>query len=206
MQSRREAATGRTMTASVNLYSDTRRTPQNATGAVKQGETKKGSASNATGGYRRPIFCYWCGVKRHRERRKKNAIKMPKPRKLRSGAWNIKLRAGGQSRTEATAEQCEAKARTIRAGFIEAKKAAPKMTIYAALEENSSVRKENSSVRKSVRKSAIIFPMLYALYPLPPRCRGGLFLSPRTALLRSGAPCRGKLPFPSRSLSRRRMW
>lgn len=41
MQSRREAATGRTMTAGVNLYSDTRRTPQNATGAVKQEETKK---------------------------------------------------------------------------------------------------------------------------------------------------------------------
>ena len=40
-QTRREAATGRTMTASVNLYSDTRRTPQNPTGAVKQGETKK---------------------------------------------------------------------------------------------------------------------------------------------------------------------
>lgn len=36
--------------------------------------------------------------------------------------------------------------------FIEAKKAAPKMTIYAALEENSSVREENSSGRKSVRK------------------------------------------------------
>ena len=105
----------------------------------------------------------------------------------------------GQSITEATAKQCEAKARAILAGFIEAKKAAPKMTIYAALEENS-------SGRKSVRKSAIIFPMLYALYPLPLRCRGGLFLSPRTALLRRGAPCRGILPFPSRSPSRRRMW
>lgn len=34
-------ATGRTMTAGVNLYSDTRRTPQNATGAVKQEETKE---------------------------------------------------------------------------------------------------------------------------------------------------------------------
>lgn len=145
------------------------------------------------------IFCCWCGVKQLRERRKKDAIKVPKPRKLRSDAWNIELRAEGQSITEATAEQCEAKARAILAGFIVAKKAAPKMTIYAALEENA-------SVRKSVRKSAIIFPMLYALYPSPPRCRGGLFLSPRTALLRRGAPCRGILPFPSRSPSRRRMW
>ena len=59
---------------------------------------------------------------------------MPKPRQLRSGAWNIELRAEGQSITEATAELCEAKARAIRAGFIEAKKAAPKMTVDAALE------------------------------------------------------------------------
>lgn len=145
------------------------------------------------------IYCCWCGVKQLRERRKKDAIKVPKPRKLRSGAWNIELRAEGQSITEATAELCEAKARAIRAGFIEAKKAAPKRTVDAALEENS-------SGRKSVRKSAIIFPMTCALYPSPPRCRGGLFLSPRTALSRRGAPCRGTLPFPSRSPSRRRMW
>ena len=80
------------------------------------------------------ILCCWCGVKQLRERRKKDAIKVPKPRKLRSGAWNIELRAEGQSITEATAELCEAKARAIRAGFIEAKKAAPKMTVDAALE------------------------------------------------------------------------
>ena len=80
------------------------------------------------------IYCCWCGVKQLRERRKKDAIKVPKPRKLRSGAWNIELRAEGQSITEATAELCEAKARAIRAGFIEAKKAAPKMTVDAALE------------------------------------------------------------------------
>ena len=55
------------------------------------------------------IFCCWCGVKQLRERRKKDAIKVPKPRKLRSGAWNIELRAEGQSITEATAELCEAK-------------------------------------------------------------------------------------------------
>ena len=80
------------------------------------------------------IFCCWCGVKQLRERRKKDAIKVPKPRKLRSGAWNIELRAEGQSITEATAELCEARARAIRAGFIELKKAAPKMTVDTALE------------------------------------------------------------------------
>lgn len=38
------------------------------------------------------IFCCWCGVKQLRERRKKGAIKVPKPRQLRSGARNIELR------------------------------------------------------------------------------------------------------------------
>lgn len=43
------------------------------------------------------IFCRWCGVKQLRERRKKDAIKVPKPRKLRYGAWNIELRAEGRA-------------------------------------------------------------------------------------------------------------
>lgn len=123
------------------------------------------------------IFCCWCGVKQLRERRKKDAIKVPKPRQLRSGAWNIELRAEGQSITEATAELCEAKARAIRAGFIAAKKAAPKMTVDAALEAyiksrellspstlrgyeatrfviciSAEKQRENYTVRKSVRK------------------------------------------------------
>ena len=41
MQSRREATTGRTMTVGVNLYPDAHKTPQNATGAVKQEGTKE---------------------------------------------------------------------------------------------------------------------------------------------------------------------
>ena len=43
------------------------------------------------------IYCGWCGVKQLREPRKKNAIKVPKPRKLRYGAWNIELRAEGRA-------------------------------------------------------------------------------------------------------------
>lgn len=41
---------------------------------------------------------------------------------MKSGKWNIELRAEGQSITEDTAALCEAKARAIRAGFLEAKK------------------------------------------------------------------------------------
>lgn len=79
------------------------------------------------------IFCCWCGERQIKERRKKEAVKIPKARQLRSGAWNIELRAEGESITEATAELCEAKARAIRAGFIAAKKAAPRMTVDDAM-------------------------------------------------------------------------
>lgn len=80
------------------------------------------------------LFCNWCGEKQIRERKKKTEISVPKPRRLPSGAWTIQLRAEGQSVTEATAALCTAKAKAIRAGFIEAKKAAPKMTVREMLE------------------------------------------------------------------------
>lgn len=63
------------------------------------------------------IFCKWCGERQIRERKKKDEIKVPSPRQLKSGKWNIELRAEGQSITEDTAALCEAKARAIRAGF-----------------------------------------------------------------------------------------
>ena len=43
------------------------------------------------------IYCKWCGAKQLRERKKKDVIKVPKPRQLKSGSWNIQLREEGQS-------------------------------------------------------------------------------------------------------------
>ena len=80
------------------------------------------------------IFCNWCGEKQIRERKKKTEIKVPKPRQLRSGKWNIELKAEGWSTTENTAEECIVKAKAVRAGFIEAKKNAPKMTVREAMQ------------------------------------------------------------------------
>lgn len=76
------------------------------------------------------IFCNWCGEKQLRE--KKKTLKVPAPRQLPSGQWNIYLRAEGQSITEPTPERCTAKAQAIRAGFIEAKKKAPGITLRDA--------------------------------------------------------------------------
>ena len=90
------------------------------------------------------IFCKWCGERQIRERKKKEEIKVPSPRQLKSGKWNIELRAEGQSITEDTAALCEAKARAIRAGFLEAKKDAKcSLTLLQAidsyLEKNQSL-------------------------------------------------------------------
>lgn len=67
------------------------------------------------------IFCNWCGEKQLRERKKKDEIKVPAPKQLPSGSWTIFLRAEAQSVTEPTRELCLARARAIRAGFLEAK-------------------------------------------------------------------------------------
>lgn len=81
------------------------------------------------------IFCKWCGERQIRERKKKDEIKVPSPRQLKSGKWNIELRAEGQSITEDTAALCEAKARAIRAGFIEEKTmASTRLTLRQAID------------------------------------------------------------------------
>lgn len=73
------------------------------------------------------IFCMWCGERLVKERKKKDEIKVPKPRQLKSGKWNIQLRAEGESVTEDTAELCELKAKAIRAEFVQREKDKPKV-------------------------------------------------------------------------------
>lgn len=81
------------------------------------------------------IFCNWCGEKQLKPKKKKDEIKVPKPRQLKSGMWNIELRAEGASITEATEDMCIAKAKAVRAGFLEKKKAQPKKTLGDAIDE-----------------------------------------------------------------------
>lgn len=104
------------------------------------------------------IFCCWCGEKQIRERKKKDEIKVPKPRQLKSGKWNIELKAEGWSTTEDTPEECIIKAKAIRAGFLEARKAAPKMTVDDAVKKYIDARrgvKSPSTIRgyETIRKN-----------------------------------------------------
>lgn len=80
------------------------------------------------------IYCKWCGAKQLRERKKKDVIKVPKPRQLKSGKWNIELKAEGWSTTEDTAEECIIKAKAVRAGFLEAKVKSERVTLTKAID------------------------------------------------------------------------
>ncbi len=119
----------------MNLYSEKEKAPQSALNTpvgLNERYMKCRSCKREIPG--NSIFCNWCGEKQLKERKKKQEIKVPKPRQLSSGAWTIQLRAEGQSVTEPTAALCTAKAKAIRAGFLEAKKTAPKMTVREMLE------------------------------------------------------------------------
>lgn len=85
------------------------------------------------------IYCNWCGARQLRERRRE--VKVPTPKQLPSGSWTIYLRAEGQSVTEPTSELCAARARAIRAGFIEAQKASSGMTLGQAYDAYMDSRK-----------------------------------------------------------------
>lgn len=81
------------------------------------------------------IFCLYCGERVIKERKAKAEIKVPKPRQLKSGKWNIELRAEGESITADTEAECVAKARAIRAGFIQSKAKLPELTIGQAIDK-----------------------------------------------------------------------
>ena len=80
------------------------------------------------------IFCNWCGEKQLQTKKKRDVIRVPTPRRLSSGMYNIELRAEKCSITEKTAELCLARARAIRAGFIIRQKSAPKLTPRQAMQ------------------------------------------------------------------------
>lgn len=92
------------------------------------------------------VFCMLCGERVARKKKeKKPEIRVPKPRQLKSGAWNIELRKEGESITEATPEACIARAQAVRAGFLKTEKAPPKKTLSEAADEYIESRKGSVS-------------------------------------------------------------
>lgn len=75
------------------------------------------------------VFCNWCGARQARRE-----VNVPAPRQLKSGRWNIELRAEGQSVTEDTPEQATAKAVAIREGFADKKQKKDSRTVGEAID------------------------------------------------------------------------
>lgn len=80
------------------------------------------------------IYCGYCGEKLQRERKKKDEIKIPTPRK-RGQKWYVDLRREGVMVIEATEAEARAKAVAIRAGFIETYKKPENITLAEAITE-----------------------------------------------------------------------
>ena len=85
------------------------------------------------------IYCCYCGEQLKKPRRKPEEIKIPSAVK-RGNSWYIYLRAEGESVTEPTKALCEAKARAIRAGYIEKKKHPENITLNDAIERDIASR------------------------------------------------------------------
>lgn len=90
-------------------------------------------------------FCPWCGQKQVRERKKDGVIKVPEPKQLPSGNWRIYLAAEKRSVTETTKDRCIAKAKAIRAGFVEQQKKLPSLTWTKAIDAYIADRSESLS-------------------------------------------------------------
>lgn len=90
-------------------------------------------------------FCPWCGQKQVRERKKDGVIKVPEPKQLPSGNWRIYLSAEKRSVTETTKDRCIAKAKAIRAGFVEQQKKLPFLTWTKAIDAYIADRSESLS-------------------------------------------------------------
>lgn len=90
-------------------------------------------------------FCPWCGQKQVRERKKDGIIKVPEPKQLPSGNWHIYLAAEKRSVTETTKDRCIAKAKAIRAGFVEQQKKLPSLTWTKAIDAYIGDRSESLS-------------------------------------------------------------
>jgi len=102
------------------------------------------------------VFCCWCGKKLIKD---KTEVKVPAPRVLPSGTFFNQITVNGKRVPISAASEQEyyAKARAAKTGLIEAKKAAPKITLGAAIdsyiESNSNVLSPSTiKAYKSYRK------------------------------------------------------
>lgn len=95
------------------------------------------------------VFCGYCGERLIKERKKKDAIRVPKARQ-RGQRWYLELRREGVTVIEGTEAEAIARATAIRAGFIEAKAKHPPLTLRQAL-NNYIAERSNALSPSTVR-------------------------------------------------------
>lgn len=162
------------------------------------------------------IFCPFCGERLARKKKTpRQEIKVPAPRQLKSGAWNIELRKEGVSITEATKEACIERARATRAGFVKIEKALPKQSLDSVvkkyIEDNTGVLSP-ATIRgyESIRKSRFQSVMNDDVHTMDWQAlvsREAQEVSPKTVAnawrLITGALRHAKLPVPEVNLPSR---
>lgn len=81
------------------------------------------------------IFCLYCGEKVIKSRKKKSEVSVPKPKQLPSGTWFGRIFSDGTrySISAASEEEYYAKAKAIKLGLIDAKKANAGITLKSAI-------------------------------------------------------------------------
>ena len=80
-----------------------------------------------------PVYCCYCGEKLQRERKRRDEIKIPTPRK-RGQKWYVDLRREGVTVIEDTEAAAKAKALAIRAGVITAEEKHTPLTLRQAID------------------------------------------------------------------------
>lgn len=86
-----------------------------------------------------PLFCCYCGERLVKERKKKDEISIPTPRK-RGQKWYVDLRKEGVTVIENTEAEAKAKATAIRAGFLSSKTSTPRVTLRQAIDRYIAAR------------------------------------------------------------------
>lgn len=80
-----------------------------------------------------PLFCCYCGEQLVKDRKKKDEIKIPAPRK-RGQKWYVDLRREGVTVIEDSEAEAKARAQAIRAGFVPVDKKHAALTLREAIE------------------------------------------------------------------------
>lgn len=95
------------------------------------------------------IFCKWCGEKQIRERKKKNEVKVPKPKQLADGRWTAQIMVNKKRYPiyGNTVAEYETNARAFKQGLIKAQNRPDNITVAQAINKYLESKKNRLQAR-----------------------------------------------------------